>query len=135
MPWHRQKSLAAVNWFSSEVRVLIELAKPVTFILCILSLYALFITAFLVPSSDMHQKIYDSLGLLMLAAGASLVSGLIFQRATPERYPGSTRLTATLPVQLFCWSSTSCWFSSSFPGIWKATASSTGMYASDVVGE
>lgn len=105
MPWHRQKSLAAVNWFSSEVRVLIELAKPVTFILCILSLYALFITAFLVPSSDMHQKIYDSLGLLMLAAGASLVSGLIFQRATPERYPGSTRLTATLPVQLFCWSS------------------------------
>jgi hypothetical protein len=89
---------------SSEVwSVLTELAKPVTFILCILSLYALFMTAFLLPSNDMHQKICDCLGPLMLAAGVSLISGLIFLRAMPE--PGNARLVATLPVQLFVWAS------------------------------
>lgn len=91
---------------SSEVRsVLIEFAKPVTFIFCILSLYALFMTAFLVPSSDMHQKICDCLGPLMFAAGGSLISGLIFLRATPESRAGNARLMTTLPVQLFVWSS------------------------------
>ena len=78
-----------------------ELGKPVTFIFCILSLYALFVSAFLVPSSDMHQKICDSLSLLMLAAGMSLISGLIFVRATPEPHAGKVRLVTTLPVQLF----------------------------------
>jgi hypothetical protein len=83
----------------------IELAKAVTFIFCILSLYALFMTAFLVPSSDMHQKICDSVSLLMLAAGMSLINGLIFLRATPESRAGNARLMTTLPVQLFVWSS------------------------------
>ena len=85
--------------------MLIELAKPVTFILCIVSLYALFMTAFLVPSSDMHQKICDCLGPLMLAAGVSLISGLIFLRAMPEPDAANARLVATLPVQLFVWAS------------------------------
>ena len=85
--------------------MLIELAKPVTFIFCILSLYALFMTAFLVPTSDMHQKICDCLGLLMVAAGLSLISGLIFLRAMPEPYAGNPRLVTTLPVQLFVWAS------------------------------
>jgi hypothetical protein len=82
-----------------------ELGKPVTFIFCILSLYALFMSAFLAPSSDMHQKICDSLGLLMLAAGMSLISGLIFVRATPEPRAGKVRLVTTLPIQLFVWAS------------------------------
>jgi len=85
--------------------VLIELAKPVTFIFCILCLYALFMTAFLVPTSDMHQRICDCLGLLMVAAGLSLISGLIFLRAMPEPYAGNARLVTTLPVQLFVWAS------------------------------
>ena len=85
--------------------MLIELAKPVTFILCIVSLYALFINAFLIPSDDAHQKIGDCLGLLMLAAGTSLISGLIFQRAMPKSFQSRGQLFTTLPVQLFCWSS------------------------------
>jgi hypothetical protein len=112
-----------------------ELGKPVTFIFCILSLYALFMSAFLVPSSDMHQKICDSLSLLMLAAGMSLISGLIFVRATPEPHAGKVRLVTTLPVQLFVWASSIMLVLSSFPGTWKATASSTGMCASDAGGE
>jgi hypothetical protein len=85
--------------------MLIELAKPVTFVLCILCLYALFLVAFLLPSADMQHRICDCLGRLLLAAGTSLISGLIFQRATPESHADRSRLVATLPVQLFCWSS------------------------------
>lgn len=84
---------------------MIEVAKPVVFILCVVSLYALFIHAFLLPSNDMHEKIYDCLSLLILAAGTSLISGLIFQRATPGPKIRGTPLLATLPVQLFCWAS------------------------------
>lgn len=85
--------------------MLIEVAKPVAFILCVVSLYALFIHAFLFPSNDMHEKICDCLSLLMLAAGTSLISGLIFQRTTPGPNIRSAQLLATLPVQLFCWAS------------------------------
>ena len=59
----------------------------------------------LVPASDMHQRICDSLGLLALAAAISPISGLIFRDATQEPSAGRARLTATLPVQVFCWGS------------------------------
>ena len=38
--------------------MLVEVARPVTLISTILSLYALFHTAFLIPSGDLHQRIY-----------------------------------------------------------------------------
>jgi hypothetical protein len=52
-----------------------------------------------------HQRICDSLGLLALAAAISPISGLIFRDATQEPSAGRARLTATLPVQVFCWGS------------------------------
>jgi hypothetical protein len=85
--------------------MLIEVAKPVTLISCLLSLYAVFHTAFLVPSSEMDERICDSLGLLALAALISFISGLIFRYATPRENGSSARLTATLPVQTFLWAS------------------------------
>jgi cation transport ATPase len=51
----------------------------------------------------MRQRICDSLALLALAAITSLISGLIFRDSTPEQNAGGTRLTATLPIQMFCW--------------------------------
>jgi hypothetical protein len=77
-----------------------ELAKPVTLALCILSLYAVFATAFLIPESDLEQKICDSLVVLTLAGGFALVSGVVFRDAAPG-VAGRPRLAATLPVQLF----------------------------------
>jgi hypothetical protein len=82
---------------------LFDIAKLVTLVGCILSLHALFYTAFLTPSADMNQRIYDSLGWLALAAGISLLGGLVFWAGTPERRAGAAGLAATLPVQLFCW--------------------------------
>jgi hypothetical protein len=85
--------------------VLVEIAKPVALVSCILSLYAVFHTAFLVPSIDLQQRICDAIALLALAAGISLIGGVIFSAATQAPRTGSPRLTATLPVRLFCWAS------------------------------
>lgn len=82
-----------------------ELAKPLALLLCLLSLYAVFHTALLIPASDLHDRILDSLELLTLAAGISLISGLLFRDSAPESSADSTRLTTTLPIQMFCWAS------------------------------
>lgn len=86
-----------------------ELAKPVTLIVCILSLYGVFYTAFLDPVNDFDQRIWESLGLLALAGGISIVSALIFREPIHEQttapYLRGARLTATLPVRMFCWAS------------------------------
>jgi hypothetical protein len=83
--------------------MLLELARPVALLLCILSLYAVFHTAFLFPSTTLQQTIWDSLELLAVAAAISLLSGFLFLEPTPGTRPNSSRLIATLPMQLFCW--------------------------------
>ncbi len=83
----------------------VEIAKPVTLVLCILSLYGVFCAAFLDPASDLQQTIIESLGLLALAGGISLTSGLIFREAMPKAHSGAPPLRTTLPVQVFCWAS------------------------------
>jgi hypothetical protein len=101
--------------------VLLEIAKPVALVLCMLSLCSVFYTAFLAPASDLEQRIWDSLSLLSLAAGICLSSGLIFREeshaAGEVRHAGGglrhagggpsraarDPLLRTLPVQMFCW--------------------------------
>jgi hypothetical protein len=110
--------------------MLLEIAKPVALLLCILSLYGVFYTAFLVQPSDLEQRIWNSLELLSIAAGICLVSGLIFRepieapndrlevewRAWRQRWKEREgwedaeehqpeRLMDTLPMRLFCWAS------------------------------
>ena len=88
--------------------MLLELAKPVALLLCLLSLYALFHTAFLttggadllLPNQALQNKILDSLILFALSAGICIVSGLLFREAAPEAH---SSLSATLPLQLFYW--------------------------------
>ena len=84
--------------------MLVEVARPVTLISTILSLYALFHTAFLIPSGELHQRIYQSLEMLALAAAISLVGGLAFRESTSKSASGGIRLTHTLPVRMFFWS-------------------------------
>ena len=85
--------------------MLLEIARPVALMLCLLSLYAVFHAAFLVPGSDLQhdlqQRIWDSVELMSVAAGICLASGLIFRESGPSTRTAS--LTSTLPVQLFCW--------------------------------
>jgi hypothetical protein len=81
------------------MRSLVEVVKPVTLLLCILSLYAVFHTAFLIPGRTVEERMWDSLGLLVLAAGISVVSGLIFREGEDD----GVRLGGTLPMQIFVW--------------------------------
>ena len=83
--------------------MLVEVAKPVTFILCILSLYAVFHAAFMAPSSDLHERIYESVLLLALSAILSVISGFSFRAAEPDPQAHRMRLIATFPVQVFYW--------------------------------
>jgi len=93
--------------------MLLELAKPIALMLCVFSLCAVFYTAFMVPAIDLEQETWDFLLLLSLAAGICLTSGLIFCESEQD---GNTRLTATLPVQMFFWAS--CWMLVLFVASW-----------------
>jgi hypothetical protein len=81
-----------------------EIAKPVTLVSCILSLFAVFYSAFLDFSLDFPGKIYSSLSWLVVAAAISLLSGWIFQEAA-GRGSAHTSLASTLPLKMFFWAS------------------------------
>lgn len=82
-----------------------EVAKPISLMLCLLSLCAVFHTAFLVQASSLDQRIRDSLELLALSGGIALASGLIFGESVQKPSTSNARLAATLPMQLFWWAS------------------------------
>jgi hypothetical protein len=77
----------------------VEVAKAVTLLLCILSQYAVFHKAFLIPGRTVQERIWDSVDLLVLAAGISVVSGLLFREGERD----GVRLAGTLPMQIFLW--------------------------------
>ena len=87
--------------------MLLELAKPITLLASILSLLAVFHTAFLDPEIDFLNKIYDSLAMLALAAAISLLSGLVFLKQKDAVIhlvrARTTRLTETFPMLVFFW--------------------------------
>ena len=80
--------------------MLLEVAKPIALALCMISLCAVFYTAFMVPSNNLEKTVWDSVVLLSFAAGICLTSGMMF-RGSKETGIGA--LTRTLPVQMFCW--------------------------------
>ena len=59
--------------------MLLELARPVTLLLSILSLLAVVHTAFFGQQTNIQQRMYGSLLWLALAAVVSLLSGLTFR--------------------------------------------------------
>lgn len=89
--------------------MVLELAKPLALLLCILSLLVVFHTAFLPmeapalilqPHHALDQRIIDSLLLLVLSAAIAITGGYIFRAAEPTTCP---TLLKTLPVQIFLW--------------------------------
>ena len=84
--------------------VLVEIAKPITLCLSILSLYAVFHAAFLVPGINFHDRIWNALTFLALSACIAFTGGL-FLRAEErqQRAEVQGRLTSTLPVRVFLW--------------------------------
>jgi hypothetical protein len=89
--------------------MLLELARPVTLLASMISLLAVFHTAFLGSEADFSQRVYDAVEMLLIAAGVSLISGLCFleggrrrKAGDPYRFDGM-RIAETFPMQVFCW--------------------------------
>jgi hypothetical protein len=87
------------------VAAVLELGKAACFFFCIASLYEAAIHAFFVPGARWEQRMMQASFRLGWAAYICFISGLVFKvpiRSNPDR---NQRLTATLPVRLFFWSS------------------------------
>jgi len=81
----------------------LELGKAVAFLLSILSLYWVAISAFFVPGSRWEERLYFALARVLIAACVCFASGLLFTwpvKTNPDR---DVPLLATLPVRLFFW--------------------------------
>jgi hypothetical protein len=88
--------------------VFLELAKFASLLLSILTLDAVFHTAFLEPGSHLEQQLLPALRMLLLAAAVSLVSGFIFREGEKSeqgaiRHDGS--VAGSLPMMIFWWGS------------------------------
>jgi hypothetical protein len=85
--------------------VLLEAAKPVTLIFCIISLCAVFNAAFLDQAIDIDQRIYSSLARLAIAAAVCLLSGFVFLADDDAGRARKLQLKETLPARMFFWAS------------------------------
>ena len=88
-----------------------ELVKAGSFIASLTALYAMMGSAFFTPGTRWQQRLFEAALRLTFAACVSLASGTIFALAggegsgEPSPEAGSPRITRTLPMQLFLWTS------------------------------
>ena len=80
-----------------------EIGKAVSFILSILSLYPLILSAFFVPGTSWPDRLSMSMGRIGIAACCCFASGLFFQRQPRWQGDPGEPLLHTLPVRMFLW--------------------------------
>ncbi len=87
----------------------LELAKFASLLLSILTLDAVFHTAFLEPGSHLEEQLLPALRMLLLAAAVSLGSGYIFcaaeRRARQSSATHDGSVAGSLPMMIFWWGS------------------------------
>lgn len=82
---------------------MLEIAKFISLLLCILSLYWAGISAFFEPGSQWQERLWMA-GLKLLASAAvCFYSGMVFSWPSKTNPTALQRLTATMPVRLFFW--------------------------------
>jgi hypothetical protein len=86
-----------------ECTRMLELAKAVSFLVCILSLYWAGISAFFVPGTEWQERLWIAAFKLVAAAAVCFYSGMVFSWPSRTNPTAFQRLTATLPVRLFFW--------------------------------
>ena len=82
---------------------MLELAKAVSFLICILSLYWAAISAFFVPGSQWQELLWIAALKLLAAAAICFYSGMVFSWPSKTNPDAFQRLTSTMPVRLFFW--------------------------------
>jgi hypothetical protein len=98
--------------------MILELGKALSFLLSIVSIYWLAVSAFFVPGSRWEERLALALLKLAIAGCVCFCSGLLFCWPL-RRGRKRTRLTATLPVQLFFWAASG--IAVLFVGTWYLT--------------
>ena len=83
--------------------MLLDLGRAVSFILSMLSLYPVLLSAFFLPGSRWQDRLALSLLKVALAAGICFVSGFLFAFQPQTRPRMAQTITSTLPVQIFFW--------------------------------
>jgi hypothetical protein len=83
--------------------VFLDIGKTLSFILSILSLYAVLESAFFIPGSDWHERLSLSLLKVAIAACVCFASGMLFALPRAKNAESDMRFTSTLPVQMFFW--------------------------------
>jgi hypothetical protein len=87
--------------------VFLEIARPISLLLCIFSTLVVFRSAFLGPAIEMQVRLIHSVELLTIAAGIAVVSGMLFRPDARDEEQGIHRqadvLMRTLPIRFFCW--------------------------------
>ncbi len=82
---------------------MLELAKAVSFLVCILSLYWASISAFFVPGAQWEERLWIGVFKLLAAAAICFYSGMVFSWPSRTNPTAFQRITSTLPVRLFFW--------------------------------
>ena len=83
--------------------MLLELARPFSFFLSLLSLFPVMMSAFFIPGSRWEERLEMALLRVAFSACVCFASGILYSwhsRTTPEP---AEPLMETLPVRLFMW--------------------------------
>lgn len=83
--------------------MLLELLRPLSFFVSILSLYPVMMNAFFVPGTRWEERLEMALLRIGFAACICFASGILYSwptRSTPEP---AEPLFSTLPVRMFIW--------------------------------
>lgn len=82
--------------------MLLEIGKSLSFMLSILSLCPIVLSAFFVPGTRWEERLTLTLAKIAMAGCVCFASGLFFSRPPRPGRPGEP-LWQTLPVQMFLW--------------------------------
>jgi hypothetical protein len=85
------------------VAVFLELVKFASLLLSIVSLDAVFHSAFLEPGSNLHQRLVPSLYMLLLSCAICLASGYIFNIWEERIGRPHHTVARSLPMMIFWW--------------------------------
>lgn len=85
--------------------MLLEIGKILSFILSLLSLYPIVLSAFFVPGTHWEERLALALVRVAMAGCICFASGLLFSCPPGAGRPGEP-LMRTLPVQMFLWTLT-----------------------------
>jgi hypothetical protein len=95
--------VAAAHNAVGITEMFLELGKFVSLLAGIVSLHAVFYTAFLAPMNGLRERVFDSLDMLILACGLCVVSGIIFREWDRKVGITGSTIAASLPMRIFWW--------------------------------